>query len=432
MIDLEKFLSRRGRAMHASAIRQVGDIGLAHADLISLAPGFPDPQLFAWDEFRAIADRLLSGSDGSILQYGATRGYQPLLDALPEILSHRGIRATNTEVIITTGSQQALDLCARVLTDPGDVVFVELPAYTGAMTAFGNARAQLVGVRQDEQGIDIADLDRLLVGKRADGRRAAIVYVVPNFQNPTGLLMNGSRRSELLAWALRRDVLIVEDDPYGALYFTDLTSRDETRPIKSQDNEGRVLYLSSFSKTVAPGFRVAWIAGPQPLIARLEVAKQSADLCSGTLDQRFVYEVWTSGALEAGLPRLRTAYQTKRSVMEQALRAELGNAATWVPPKGGFFLWATLPGIDTKALFGRALQHKVIYVPGSPFYVDHGGHDRIRLAFSAASPDQIRNGIRRLADALREEREATDPGRAEGARDGRHSAEETPASTADQ
>src|SRR5262245_1456303 len=244
MIDLERFLSRRGRAMHASAIRQVGDIGLAAADVISLAPGFPDPQLFDWSQFRTIADRLLSGSDGSVLQYGSTRGFQPLLEALPEILMHRGIHASSTEVMITTGSQQALDLCARVLTDPGDVVFVELPAYTGAMTAFGNARAQLVGVRQDAEGIDLSDLDRLWSRQRADGRRTAFVYVVPNFQTPTGLLMSLERRRALLEWAIRRDVLIVEDDPYGALYFEDATSLDETWPIKSCDDEGRVLYLS--------------------------------------------------------------------------------------------------------------------------------------------------------------------------------------------
>jgi 2-aminoadipate transaminase len=411
MTDLERFLSRRARAMHASAIRRAGDIGLADRDLISLAPGFPDPALFAWDALRDIAEALLTGADGSVLQYGATRGFQPLLDVIPDILSQRGIRATHDSVMITTGSQQALDLSARVLADPGDVVFVELPAYAGAMTAFGNAGAQLVGVRQDADGIDLDDLDALLLRKRVEGRRAAFVYVVPNFQNPSGLLMGLERRRALLQWAARRDVLIVEDDPYGALYFEDAACAEETRPLKADDEDDRVLYLSSFSKTVAPGFRVAWATGAEPLIARLEIAKQSADLCTGGLDQRLVCEMWRRGALASGLPALRKAYQTKRRVMEEALHHALGDLVSWPEPKGGFFLWASLSGVDTDTLFARALQHKVVYVPGSAFFVDHGGADRLRLAFSASSPEQIRNGIGRLAAAVREERDAIESGR---------------------
>ena len=200
--------------MHASAIRKAGDVGLAARDVISLAPGYPDPSLFAWDEIRDIARSILSGADPTVLQYGATRGYKPLIDALPELLDHRGIMATPDEIIVTTGSQQALDLCARVFLDAGDVALVELPAYTGAMTSFWNAQGHLVGVQQDAAGIDIADLDRVVLRERGAGRRVAFVYVVPNFQNPSGLLMTLARRAELLAWASTRDVLIIEDDPY--------------------------------------------------------------------------------------------------------------------------------------------------------------------------------------------------------------------------
>ena len=246
-----------------------------------------------------------------MLQYGLTRGYRPLIEALTEILESREIRATPEEVIVTTGSQQALDLCARVFVDPGDTVLVELPAYTGAITAFANQQARLVGVRQDAEGIDLVDLDRVVARERADGRRVALVYVVPNFQNPTGLLMSRERRARLLAWAGQQDVLIVEDDPYGVLHFDDVARAEETRPIKADDAEGRVVYLSTFSKTVAPGLRVAWIAGPAPIVARMEIAKQSADLCAGSLDQRLVYEVYRRGMLDRRLPLLRESLPEK-------------------------------------------------------------------------------------------------------------------------
>ena len=401
--------------MHASAIRKAGDIGLASRDVISLAPGYPDPALFAWDEIREIARSILSGADPSVLQYGATRGYKPLIDALPELLDHRGITAAPDQIIITTGSQQALDLCARVFLDAGDAALVELPAYTGAMTSFWNAQGHLVGVEQDAAGIDIADLDRVVVRERAAGRRVAFVYVVPNFQNPSGLLMTLARRAELLAWASARDVLIIEDDPYGALYFDDVAKAADTRPIKADDHEGRVVYLSSFSKTVAPGFRVAWIAAAPALIARLEIAKQSADLCTSSIDQRFVYEIWRQGVLENRLSLLRSAYQAKRTVLESALRRELGGRVTWPEPKGGFFLWASFgQDIDTDALLRRAIAHGVVFVPGSAFYVEPRQLDRARLAFSAPPPAQIEAAVARLAGAVREELEVrgtSGPGR---------------------
>ena len=405
-MDFERHLSHAARAMHASAIRKAGDVGLASHDVISLAPGYPDPSLFAWGEIREIARSILSGADPSVLQYGATRGYKPLLDALPELLDHRGIKAAPDEIIITTGSQQALDLCARVLLDADDAALVELPAYTGAMTSFWNAQGHLVGVEQDAAGIDIGDLDRVAMRERAAGRRVAFVYVVPNFQNPSGLLMSLARRAELLAWASTRDVLIIEDDPYGALYFDDVAKPADARPIKADDHEGRVVYLSSFSKTVAPGFRVAWIAAAPALIARLEIAKQSADLCTSSIDQRFVYEIWRQGVLESRLPLLRSSYQAKRTVLEQALRRELGGHVTWPEPKGGFFLWASFgQGIDTDALLRRAIAHGVVFVPGSAFYVEPRQLDRARLSFSAPPPAQIEAAVARLAGAVREELE---------------------------
>ncbi len=408
MIDYDLCFSRAASTMQESAIRKMGGMAGRVGDLVSLAPGFPAPELFAWDEFRDVARSVLDGSDPSVLQYGATRGYRPLVEALIQILGERGIAATPEEIMVTTGSQQALDLTARVFIDPESVVLVELPTYTGAITAFRNSQARLVGVRQTSDGIDLEELNRVTARERTAGRRIAFLYVVPNFQNPTGVLLTLEKRQRLLAWAARRDVLIVEDDPYGALYFDDVASAAETRPIKADDREGRIVYLSSFSKTVAPGLRVAWIAAPPAIAAKLEVAKQAADLCTGGLDQRLVYEVWKRGVLAARLPALRSHYQEKRAVMVRALRRELGDLVSWHEPKGGFFVWAAFPErIDTDALLTRAIAHAVAYVAGSAFYVDGGGSRFARLAFSAAPALRIEEGIRRLALAVREELDAS-------------------------
>jgi 2-aminoadipate transaminase len=403
MTEYDVFFSHAARTMQESAIRKLGGLGVRVPDLVSFAPGFPDPELFAWDDFRDAARSLLDGSDGTVLQYGPTRGYRPLVEALPAILADRGIRSTPDEMIVTTGSQQALDLVARVFVDPGDVVLVELPTYTGAITAFRNVQATLVGVAQEADGIDLDDLDRVFLRERSAGRRIAFLYVVPNFQNPTGLLIGLEKRRRLLEWAARRNVLIVEDDPYGALHFDDVASAADTRPIKADDEEGRVVYMTSFSKTVAPGFRVAWIAAPPAVAAKLEVAKQAADLCTGVLDQRIVYEVWKRGIIAARLPALRTRYQEKRRVMEQALRRELGALVSWPQPKGGFFLWVSFDDrINADELLPRAIAHKVVYVAGSAFFVDGRSSSEARFAFSAPSHGRIEEGVRRIAAAVRE------------------------------
>jgi 2-aminoadipate transaminase len=402
MTDYQRFLSPTGRHLHESAIRKMGTVVARTEDLVSFAAGYPDPSLFPWDDFRDIANQLLSGRDGSVLQYGPTRGHKPLLEAVLELLAVRGISAPLEDVLITSGSQQGLDLVARVLISPGDVVLVELPAYTGGISAFKNMQAELVGVRQDASGIDLADLDAVCLRERAAGRRVNLLYLVPNFQNPTGLLLSRERRLALLEWADRRDVLIVEDDPYGALYFEDVATAAETRPIRADDAAGRVIYLSTFSKTLAPGFRVGWMVAPASLAERFETAKQSIDLTSGILDQRVVLEAIRRGLLESLAPPLRQTNRPKREVMEQALRTELGGLLSWPAPKGGFFLWATLPAgqIDT-AILDRALEERLVFVIGSAFYVDGTGHEKIRLSFSAPPPDRIEEGVRRLSRVIK-------------------------------
>jgi 2-aminoadipate transaminase len=403
-VSFERFFSQAAAGMWESEIRRMGSLAAQVPDLISFAAGHPDPTTFPWDALRGIADNLLGGKDVQALQYGSTRGYRPLVESLDDILKPRGIVSTMDERIITTGSQQALDLVGRVLLDPGDAVLVELPTYTGAITAFANAQVLLAGVPQDGDGVNLEALDATFQRHTESGRRVKFLYVVPNFQNPTGLLIGLQKRRQLLEWAARRDVLIVEDDPYGSLYFPDTTRPEETRPIKADDAEGRVLYLGSFSKTLAPGFRVGWIVASRELTAKIELAKQAADLCSGALDQRLVHRAIVGGLLGARVEQLRACYQEKRTVMRNALDAELRGVLRWTSPRGGFFLWGTLPhGLDAERLLTRAIQERVNYVAGKAFFVDGSGTDTLRLCFSQATDEQIVEGVRRLARAVRAE-----------------------------
>src|SRR3954451_9082206 len=373
-------------------------------DLISFAPGYPSPDTFPWEDFREITQELLGAREGSTLQYGPTRGFRPLLDALRGVLRGRGIDASPDDLLITTGSQQGLDLVARVLLDPGDVALVELPAYTGGITAFRNVRGQMEGVPQEDDGIDLGALDATYQRLIRNNRRVRFLYVVPNFQNPTGLLMSLRKRQQLLEWADSRNMLIVEDDPYRELYFEDSASEADVRPIKADDRDGRVISLSSFSKTLAPGFRVAWVDAPVPIALKIEMAKQASDLCTGVFDHRMVLECGRRGILDRQLPMLRKHYADKRDVMVAACRNESQGALTWADPRGGFFLWATLPHqLDADRLLDRAVQHGVVYVAGSAFFVNDRGGSQIRLSFSAPSHDQIREGVRRLSEAIREE-----------------------------
>jgi 2-aminoadipate transaminase len=399
-----QFLSTAAERMKESAIRRMGAVLAAGRDIISFAPGYPAPDTFPWDDFSAIAADLLGSREPGVLQYGPTRGYRPLLETITSIMAHRGIATKLEELLVTTGSQQGLDLVARVLVDPGDVILVELPTYVGAISAFRNHQASLVGVPQEADGIDLAALDATWERLRRERRRVKFLYVVPNFQNPTGLLIGLAKRQRLLEWAERRDVLIVEDDPYCELFFEDSASAADVRPIKTGDTHGRVIYLSSFSKTLAPGFRVAWIAAPPALAAKFEMAKQAGDLLTGSLDQRLIYEACRRGVLERQLPVLRAHYARKRDVMEAALRRELGTAVSWPKPTGGFFLWLTLAqGLDADKMIPRAVEHGVIYVAGEAFYVNGEGQNTLRLSFSAPTHERIESGVARLAATLRAE-----------------------------
>lgn len=395
-------LSNAAQQFQESAIRRTGILGAAVPGLISLAAGYPAPEVFPWDDLQGITADLLAKRDGHTLQYGATRGYRPLIEQLlAKTLHDRGIGGTFEDVVITTGSQQGLDLVGRVLIDPGDVILVELPTYSGAIAAFHNLQGRFAGVPQDAEGMSLNALDAAVAAVKAKGQRAKFIYVTPNFQNPAGLLMSRPRRLALLEAARRHGLVILEDDPYGSIYFEDATTAADTRPIKADDTDGRVVYLGSFSKVLAPGLRVAWLVAPREIAEKVELAKQAADICSSVFDQRIVHGAMDRGVVDRIAPGLRAHYQAKRTVMEQALQATLAGRVTWTSPRGGFFLWIELPaGVDDRELFERALKHKVSFVLGSSFFVDGQGHGFARLAFSGITREQIKTGIERLAAAL--------------------------------
>ena len=401
MTSFDRFLSRAALHFQESAIRAAGALSGRVPGLISFAAGSPSPDLFPWEDLERIAGDLFRSREPSVLQYGATRGYRPLVDTLMARLDAQGVSTSHDEFVVTTGSQQGLDLAGRVLLDPGDVVLVELPTYSGAVAAFHNQQATLIGVAQDDEGMSPDALEDTLGRLARDGRRPRFLYLTPNFQNPSGLLMSLTRRRSLLAAAMRHDLLILEDDPYGSLYFEDSATAADTRPIKADDQEGRVVYLGSISKTLVPGFRVAWLVAPPAIAARVELAKQAADLCSGVFDQRLVHRALAEGVVDRIAPGLRRAYQERRSAMEESLTSVLGDRLRWRRPRGGFFLWVQLnDGLDADRLFPLALERKVSFVSGRAFHVDGGGAHHARLSFSAPTAADIREGVARLAAAI--------------------------------
>jgi 2-aminoadipate transaminase len=381
---IEKFLSADARNLRPSAIRAFAK-WINDPNVISFAGGSPNPETFPAERFAVIADRVLRERRNVSLQYGPTRGLPRLCEFVAALS-----KAKTDEVILTTGSQQALDLIAHTLLDPGDVVAVELPTYIGGTSSFYGRSAVMVGVAQDDDGIvpeSLAD-----VAKR---KRPKLLYTIPNFQNPSGRLMSQQRREQVLEIAKQHDFLIVEDDPYGELVYVEDA---DTTPIKSRDREGRVLYLGTFSKVLAPGVRCGWMVGPKSLIDRVEIAKQAADLCSGMLDQSIIDEYCNAGELPAQIERVRAFYRGKRAVMLDALERHFSGRAKWTAARGGLFTFMTLnDAVDTTTRVEKAVANGVTYVPGSPFFVDGSGQNTLRLTFAKETDDRLREGVRRLA-----------------------------------
>lgn len=399
MIDFEAFFSRPTRGAERSIIREL--LKMAGRHIISFAAGLPDPKTFPVDEIRAVADQLLATRAAGVLQYGTTEGDPALRDELVKWMAKDGITAGRDDILVTTGSQQALDIVGRVLLDPGDVIIVELPSYLGGLQAFRAYQVEMIGVPQDDDGIDGEQLAEVLLRLRGEGRRPKFLYAVPDFQNPSGITWSRQRRERLLELAREFGTLIVEDNPYREMRFLGVAPP----PIMALDRDGRTLYLSTFSKTLAPGLRIGWIAAPQPVIERCVTVKQGMDLCGPSLTQAIAAAVLARGGLLTRLPAVVERYRRKCEVMLEALAREMPPGVTWTRPEGGLFLWVRLPEhLDTTALLRRAIdEESVAYVPGQQFHCDGGGRNTMRLNFSYPSEDEIQDGIARLARMVRGE-----------------------------
>lgn len=393
-IDYDEMLSVLGRRLQPNAIRKLTAL-LGNREVISLAAGAPSFETFPIEELAEISARVIRERGRFALQYGPTRGQSALVEAVVANLRSRGIEGSNpSQIVMTTGSQQGLDLIARVILDPGDVALVELPSYIGGIIALHNSAAQMVGVRQDDGGIVISDLREKIDRLHAEGRRIKCIYTIPNFQNPSGVTLEAERRNELIAIADEHDLLIIEDDAYFDLYFTEDALRLVPLAALRPD---RVVCLGTYSKVLAPGLRTAWLRAPEPLAAKIELAKEGADLSSSVLDQAIVIEAIREGLIERRLPELRRFYQVRCAAMLDALDRFAPGGSRWTKPAGGFFILMELAvGTDATAMLPDAIDSGVAYVPGQPFFVDGSGANTLRLAYSRETPTAIADGVERM------------------------------------
>jgi 2-aminoadipate transaminase len=393
MDRIERLLSNRARTSRSSAIRDLLHL-LERPGLLSLAGGLPAAEAFPLARIQAALDRVLAerGPYGaSALQYGATEGLSALRGLLARQAHAADGRTVSADIVVTTGSQQALDLLARTLLDPGDIVVAERPAYLGSLQAFTAAGAEVVTVGSDDDGMCTDELERRL----RRGLRPKALSVVPNFQNPSGTTLAVERRVHLAGLAERYGFVVIEDDPYRALRFTG----QDVAPIRAHTD--LAVTLGSTSKTIAPGLRVGWLAAPRALVGPLVRAKQTADLHTSTFAQHLVVDLLGDDAfLVAHIARLRALYRERAAALAGSLAARFGDAAQFVEPAGGFFLWVRFPGVDTTAALEGAVDNGVAYVPGTAFTVDGRATEHARLSFASLGPGTLDEAVRRLAVAL--------------------------------
>jgi 2-aminoadipate transaminase len=397
------------RNMGSSLIRELLKL-TQDPEMISFAGGLPAPDVFPVDAFREAACQVLDSYGTQALQYGATEGYPPLRQWIVNYMASYGIKSKVENVMVTSGSQQALDLIGKVLINPGDLILTENPTYLGALQAWRAYQAEYTSVPVDADGLQIDYLEEALCGG------PKFMYILPNFQNPAGVTLSLERRHQLIEIADHYGVPIIEDDPYGELryegeHLPPLVVLDaehlKGRPDYSNGQgfmRGNVIYISTFSKTLAPGLRLAWIVAPAQVIKRCVMAKQGMDLHTSSYVQMTAYEVLKNGFLQNHIRLIRKVYGERRNIMLESLERYFPPDAEWTHPKGGLFLWVTLPQeIDTLAMMPKALENKVAYVPGTAFYPDESGLNTFRLNFSNASPENIRLGIRRLGEVIAKE-----------------------------
>ncbi len=395
----------RTKGIKSSAIRELLKL-TQNPEVISFAGGLPASDLFPIERFEEACGKVLEQRAALALQYGETEGYTPLREMIARHFSRYGIKAQTENILITTGSQQALDLIGKLLINAGDQVLVEAPTYLGALQAFSLYGAEYVSVPSDENGLRSDLLDASL----RSGPK--FMYVLPNFQNPSGTTLSGERRRALVRLANKYGIPIVEDDPYGQLRYEGehlpplIVLDRENVPRDSGYTLGNVIYLSTFSKTLAPGLRLGWVVAPPEVIAKLVQLKQGSDLHTSTFAQIVAYEVARGNFLDEHVKRLRVVYRERRDVMLEALGQYFPSEVVWTRPKGGLFLWVTLPnGMDANEFFQEALKRKVAFVPGDSFFAPEDqkqeGSRHLRMNFSYAQPEEIREGIRRLSVAAK-------------------------------
>ena len=395
--DLSSFYSKSALAMKRSEIRELLKY-TRQPGIISFAGGLPAPSTFPVKELEEISGQVLREKGAMALQYGTTEGEAPLRDAIAQWMTHEKGTIKPDNILVTAGSQQGLDLVAKVFVDPGDIVIVELPSYIGGLQAFTAYRAKMVGIPMDDKGMRMDKLEKVLDKLAKKNKKPKFIYTVPDFQNPSGVTMSLERRTKLLELAYTYEVPILEDSPYRDLRFT-----GETIPaIYALDDKNQVIVLGTFSKIFCPGLRLAWIMAPAEWLDKMIVAKQGMDLCCPAFNQLIAAEFIRRGLLPKQIEGIRELYGRKRALMLKALKKHMPKGVKWTKPEGGLFLWIKLPkAMSASDLFLKAIEEKVAYVKGSAFHCDGKGLNTMRLNFSYPSDEQIEEGIQRLANMIR-------------------------------
>lgn len=399
MGNLERLYSDRAGKMRKSVIRELLKVA-QDPEIISFAGGLPNPKSFPIDDLNTIIQSVMKNYGKNALQYGTTQGLIDLRKSLAERARKDGIEGVTSEnIIITNGSQQALDMVGKLFLNPGDTALVGLPTYLGGINAFKSYESNLTGIPLDEEGLRVDILEDTIKDLLKEDIIPKFIYVVPTFQNPAGVVMPEKRRKQLIDIAHEYDLVVVEDDPYGKLSY----DIDHIRPIKAFDDDGRVIYLSTFSKILAPGFRLAWTIASDELTRKMVICKQALDLCTNTFTQFIANEFMRQGSLDLHILKINEMYKPKRDQMISAIEQYFPEGYTCNKPLGGMFAWVTLPeGIDTETMFLDAIKHKVAYVHGKAFHVDGGGERSMRLNFSYSTNEQIGEGIKRLSKVIEE------------------------------
>ena len=396
--DFQQILSNSSKRMKRSAIRELLKL-TNKPGLISFAGGLPSPLTFPIDELKEITAEVLENEATSALQYSTTEGDALLRKLLTERYINMGLNITVDNLIITTSSQQALDLIPKVLVNPGDKVIVGLPSYLGGLSSFHNYGAEMIGIKFDDKGMRADKLEEELEILKKVGEKPKFIYIIPDFQNPAGITMPESRRKEIIKIAEKYDVLIVEDSPYRELRF----EGEHQKTIYQLANNGNVLLLGTFSKIFVPGFRIGWIIGDELIIDKIVMSKQSTDLCTSSFVQKIAAKYIEKGYFDKNLVKIIEMYKGKKEVMIEAFENYLPEGVTWTNPEGGLFLFVTLPEhMNAEDLFEIAVKNDVAFVIGSAFHCDESGKNTMRLNFSFASKEEITEGVKRLASAIKE------------------------------